>query len=397
MRITIGRTVTALVLLAAAAGMAWSLMPRPIPVETATVTTGRFVATVDEDGKTRIRERYAVAAPLARRLTRIRLKVGDQVNVGDAIATIVPPPAPLLDPRSRREAEERVGAAEAALERAKAVVEGARARADQANNDLARTRTLVERGASTAQALERVELAMRTSDRDLIAAEFQNHAAEHELDQARALLARYGDGASEPPERWNVVAPVSGLVLKVAQESETIVQPGATIMEIGDPRDLEILVDVLSSDAVEIHPGAEAVIEHWGGQGTLSGRVRRVEPAAFTKVSTLGVEEQRVNVLVDVLSPAELWAGLGDAYQVDTRITVFQQDDATIVATGALFRRGDAWSVYVVTDGRAQARSVQLLRRSGRFAAVTSGLAAGERVIVYPGDRIGPGIQVDAK
>ena len=168
-------------------------------------------------------------------------------------------------------------------------------------------------------------------------------------------------------------------------------------MEIGDPRDLEILVDVLSSDAVEIHPGAEVAIEHWGGAGTLAGRVRRVEPAAFTKVSTLGVEEQRVNVLVDVLSPPEQWAGLGDAYQVDTRITVFQQDDATIVPTGALFSRGEAWSVYVVKDGLAEVRSVELMRRSGRLAAVTSGLAPGERVIVYPGDRIEPGVQVDAK
>ncbi len=396
MRITISRTVTALVLLAAAAGLAWSLMPRPIPVETATVTRGRFIATVDEDGKTRIRERYAVSAPLAGRLTRTRLKVGDQVTVGDVIATIVPPPAPLLDPRGRREAEERVGAAEAALERAKAIVEGTQARADQAKNDLARTQMLVERSAATAQSLERAELAMRTADRDMIAAEFQNHAAGHELDQARALLAQYGNGG-EPPERWDVVAPVSGQVLKVVQESETIVQPGTVIMEVGDPRDLEILVDVLSSDAVEIHPGAEAVIEHWGGQGTLSGRVRRVEPAAFTKVSTLGVEEQRVNVLLDVLSLPEQWTGLGDAFQVDTRITVFQQDDATIVATGALFRRGEAWSVYVVKDGRAELRNVELRRRSGRFAAVTSGLAPGERVIVYPGDRIEPGIHVDAK
>ena len=191
MRITIGRVATVVILLAAAAGIAWSVMPRPIPVETATVTKGRFVASVDEDGKTRIRERYVVAAPLAGRLTRIRLKVGDQVKADDVIATIVPSPAPFLDPRSRREAEERLGAAEAALERTKAVVERAQAQADQAKNELARTRTLVERGASTVQALERAELAMRVADRDLRAAEFQNHAAEHELDQARALLARY--------------------------------------------------------------------------------------------------------------------------------------------------------------------------------------------------------------
>jgi HlyD family secretion protein len=397
MRITIGRAATVVILLAAAAGVAWSVMPRPIPVETATVNKGHFVASVDEDGKTRIRERYVVAAPLAGRLTRIRLKIGDQVKADDVIATIVPSPAPFLDPRSRREAEERLGAAEAALERTKAVVERTQAQADQAKNELARTRTLVERGASTVQALERAELAMRVADRDLRAAEFQNHAAEHELDQARALLARYGNGANLALEAWNVAAPVPGLVLKIAQESETIVQPGSSIMEIGDPRDLEIMVDVLSTDAVEIRPGMQVSIENWGGQGVLSGRVRRVEPAAFTKVSTLGVEEQRVNVLVDISSPPEQWSGLGDAYRVNARITVFTREDATIVPAVALFRSGENWNVFVVDGGRAQTRAVTLLRRSGRMAAVATGLTPGERVIVYPSDRITSGVRVEAR
>jgi HlyD family secretion protein len=397
MRITIGRVVVVLGLLAAAALAVWSLMPRAVPVETAAVTKGRFVASVDEDGKTRVRERYVVAAPLAGRLTRIRLKVGDRVADGDVVATIVPSPAPFLDPRSRREAEERLGVAEAARERAKAVVERARAQAEQAKIDLDRARTLVERGVSTTQALERAELVMRVSDRDLRAAEYQDHAAEHELDQARALLARYQNSANAASDAWNVSTPVSGLVLKVAQESETIVQPGTSLVEIGDPRDLEIVVDVLSTDAVEISPGADVVIEHWGGPGVLSGRVRRVEPAAFTKISTLGVEEQRVNVLVDISSPPEQWAGLGDAFQLDTRITVFTQDDAIIVPTGALFRRGETWNVYVVKDGRTHDREIKLLRRSGRLAAVAAGLAPGERVIVYPSDRIAPGVRVEMR
>jgi HlyD family secretion protein len=393
MRFTIGRAVTVMLLLGAAAGIAWSLMPRPILVETATVTKGRFVATVDEDGKTRVRERYVVAAPLAGRLTRVSLKAGDKVNTDDIIATIVPSPAPFLDPRSRREAEERLGAAEAAVERTKASVQRARAQADQADRDLVRTRALVERSASTAQALERAELAMRVADRDMRAAEFQNHAAEHEVEQARAVIARYSDGAS-PLEGWNVTAPVPGLVLKITQESETIIQPGAAIMEIGDPHDLEIVVDVLSRDAVEIQPGAEVVIENWGGPGMLPGSVRRVEPAAFTKISTLGVEEQRVNVLIDLLTPPAQWAGLGDAYQLDARITVFARDDATIVPAGALFRRGESWNVFAVDNGRAQTRQVSLLRRSGRSAAVTSGLSTGEQVIVYPSDRVSSGVRV---
>ena len=193
MRVTVGRVVTGLVLLAAAAGVVWALIPRPMPVETAPVTRGRFVATVDEDGKTHIRERYVVAAPLTGRLSRIRLKAGDRVRTDDIIAIIAPSPAPFLDPRSRREAEERLGAAEAAVERTRADVERTRAQFNQANNDLVRTRTLVERGVDTQQVLERAELALRVADRAMRAAEFQNHAAEHELDQAKALLAQYGD------------------------------------------------------------------------------------------------------------------------------------------------------------------------------------------------------------
>jgi HlyD family secretion protein len=396
MRITLGRAVSVLLLLAAAAGIVWSLMPRPVPVEVANVTKGRFVATVEEDGKTRIRERYVVATPLAGRLTRVRLKAGDQVRADDVIATIVPSPAPLLDPRSRREAEERLGAAEATLERAKAAGERARAQAEQAETERARTQTLAERGAAATQALERAALAKRVADRDLRAAEFFYHAAEHELDQARALLARYA-GGGDALEAWNVTAPVSGLVLRVAQESETIVQPGSAIMEIGDRRDIEIVVDVLSGDAVEIRPGAEVAIVNWGGPGTLAGRVRRVEPAAFTKVSTLGVEEQRVNVLVDIASAPERWAGLGDAYRVDAQIAVFVQDDATIVPVGALFRRGESWSVFVMEGGRATVRPVTLVRRSGRSAAVSAGLQPGERVIVYPSDRIDAGVRVEAR
>jgi HlyD family secretion protein len=393
MRITGRHIAIAAGLLAAAAATAWLLIPAPVAVETAAVTKGRFVATVDEDGKTRVRDRYVVAAPLAGRLSRIRFKVGDQVRVDDAVATITPSPAPLMDVRTRREVEERLGTAEANLERAKAVVERARAQSDQSNTDLTRTRTLAQQGAATTQALERAELAVRLADRDLRAAEFQDHAAEHEISQLRALLARYGSDSAQP-ESWNVASPVAGVVLKVAQESETIVQPGAPLLDVGDARDLEVVVDVLSTDAVEIRAGADVAIHHWGGAGNLKGRVRRVEPAAFTKISTLGVEEQRVNVLIDILSPPEQWTRLGDAYQVDVQITVFARDDATIVPSGALFRHGESWSVYVAKDGRAELRQLELLRRSGRLAAIASGLTPGEEVIVYPSDRVASGLRI---
>lgn len=399
MQLVIRRIAIAGALIALVALVAWAVMPGAVTVETAVVTKGRFVATVDDDGKTRIRQRYVVAAPLAGRLGRIRFKAGDQIKSDDAVATITPSPAPLMDPRTRHEAEERLGAAEANVARAKAVVERAHAQSDQANADLARTQTLAEHGTATVQAREHAELAVRTADRDLRAAEFLDHAAEHELSQMRALLARYSGNTNpdETPENWSVTAPVTGVVLKVAQESETIVQPGTPLLEVGDPHDLEIVVDVLSTDAVEIRPGADVTIIHWGRPEPLSGRVRRVEPAAFTKISTLGVEEQRVNVLIDITSPAEQWARLGDAYQLDTQIVVFTKDDATIVPAGALFRRGDQWSVYAVKDGRAELRSVEVLRRSGRFAAIASGLSDGEAVIVYPGDRIASGVRVTSR
>lgn len=394
MRITVGRGIGLLLLLIVVAGVVWAVLPRPIPVETSKVTKGHFVATVDDDGNTRIRERYVVAAPLAGRLTRVQLKAGDRASTGDVLASILPSPAPFLDPRSRRESQERLGAAEAALERAKAMVERARAQAVQAEQELTRTRTLVERGASTMQALERAELAKRVADRDLRAAAFQLHAAEHELDQARALLAQYSDGAKEIPETWSVTAPITGIVLKVNQESETIVQPGTPLLELGDPRDIEIVVDVLSTDAVEIRPGARVTIEHWGGPNALEGRVRRVEPAAFTKISTLGVEEQRVNVLIDIVSPPDRWSGLGEAYQVDAKIAVFGLEDATIVPAGALFRRDDTWHVFTVENGRAQLTPVVVLRRAARSAAIASGLVLGQSVIVYPSDRIEAGVSV---
>jgi HlyD family secretion protein len=302
MRSHVERVLIAAGAIAGAAVLAWWLMPRPISIETAKVATATFVATVEEDGKTRVRERYAVTAPLAGQSTRVALKVGDRVSAGDTIVSILPSPAPFLDPRAQREAEERLGAAEATRERMRAMVERARAQAAQAQSDLARTRALVERAVATQKSLERDELASRIAERELRAAEFQDHAAEHEVDQARALLARYGQG-DRAKEKWDVIAPVDGVVLKVLQESEAAVVPGTAIIEIGDLRDLEIVVDVLSTDALQIHPGAGVQIERWGGPGVLTAQVRRLEPQAFTKISTLGVEEQRVNVIMDLLSP----------------------------------------------------------------------------------------------
>jgi HlyD family secretion protein len=394
MRFSLNRILLLAVLAAGLAAVVWSLLPSPILVDTAVVTTGQFVATVDEDGKTQVRERYVVAAPLAGRLLRVLLKAGDKVAQDQVIAAILPSPAPFLDPRSRRAAEERLGEAEAARSRASAVIERARGESSQAQKELTRVRTLVQRGVSTAQALERAELASHVAERELRAAEFLDHAAEHAVEQAKALLTRYDLGAPASDETWNVTAPISGEVLKILQKSEATVAAGTPLLEIGNPRDLELAIDVLSTDAVEIKPGASVVIERWGGPGVLAGRVRRVEPSAFTKISTLGVEEQRTYVIIDIDSPPEVWSGLGDGYRVEVRITVFCRDDAMIIPAGSLFRVGNAWNVYVVQDGRAEARPVEVLRKSGRWAAIASGLTVGEVVVVYPGDSVGPGVRV---
>lgn len=371
MRITIGRAITALIGAAAAAGIVWSVIPRPLLVETATATKGRFVATVDEDGKTRVRERYVVAAPLAGRLTRVRLKAGDQVDADDAIATIAPSPAPFLDPRSRREAEERLGAAKATIERTKAGIERARAQSDQASNDLARTRTLVERGAATIQAQEHAEMAMRVADRNLRAAEFLNHAAEHELAQVRALLAQYGDSSKLPPETWNISAPVSGLILKVNQESETVVQAGASILEIGDPLDLEIVVDVLSTDAVAIHPSVEVVIENWGGQGTLEGacagssrrRSRRHPPLGSRSNGSTSLSMSR-----HLPKHGAVW---------EMRIKSTRASRSSVKRTPpsglpTLFFEKTATGMFLLSLVAVPKLALSFLRRSGRFGAVSS-------------------------
>lgn len=274
------------------AGLYWVFRPQPILVELALVTEAPFRATVEEDGKTRVRDRYTVSAPMSGRLLRVAVKTGDEINADDAVAWIVPAQPGVLDPRSRREAEEKVGSTEAAAQEATARLERARAELDQARIDAQRARLLERKGSGTVQRREQEELNLQRSDRELKAAELRKHAAEHELEAARAMLHRYDQKA--PAERWKVTAPVGGSVLRVVQESETIVAAGAPLIEIGDPGQLEVVVDLLTSDAVNVKPGADADLEGWGGATTLRGRVRRVEPGGFTKVSALGVDEQRV-------------------------------------------------------------------------------------------------------
>jgi HlyD family secretion protein len=362
--------------------LVWAYRPRPIAVETALVTEGLFQAVVEEDGRTRVRERYVVSAPLAGRVMRVSVRPGDAVSAGSRIAIVLPTVPSLLDPRTRKELEEKIGAAEALAEEATARLERARALVQQTEKDVQRVRTLFQRGAATNQQLEREELILRTNERDLIAAERRKHASEHELDQARAWLKRYDEPNGD--QRFEITSPVAGRVLRVMQESEIVVSGGTPLVEIGDPADLEIIVDVLTTDAVRIKPGAKVAIQRWGGAEDLHGKVRLVEPGGFTKISALGVEEQRVWVVVELTTPREGWAALGHGYRVEARITTDEITNATVVPASALFRRGQAWAAFVIQEDRANERPVQVLRTSGRLAAVGSGLRPGDRVVVFP-------------
>jgi HlyD family secretion protein len=381
-------------------GLAMAFRPQPVMVEIAEVTRGPFEQVIEDDGKTRVRERYVVSAPLAGKLQRITLKAGDAVAAGMVLAAIDPSSPALLDARTERELTERVGAAEASRLRAAATVERARAALDQSRSDLERSRKLAAQGFISAAQLEQAELETQISTRELEAARYAGQAAAHDVAVARAALLQVRDETAGKPAgkpsgwRWEVRTPVAGQVLKVMQESESIVAVGAPLLEVGQPAELEVVVDVLSTDAVQIKPGALARLLRWGRAEALEGRVRRVEPAAFTKISALGVEEQRVNVVIDLTSPVEAWQSLGDGYKVDASIIVARQENAIKVPVSALFRDGEQWAVFTVASGKAARRAVQLGRRGGMEAVVEKGLQPGEKVIVHPGDTVKDGRRV---
>jgi len=374
----------------------WIFAPQPVEVDTATIARGTFRKTVDEDGKTRVRDRYVVSAPLAGRLLRVELKAGAPVTRGTLLATLIPGAPALLDARTESELRERAGAAEADLQRAKAHVERARVALALARSELERATNLATQGFTSKQSLERGQREVELKTRELEAAQFEAEAAGHLLATARAALLRMRQdpGSKGTGQQWPIQSPVAGRVLRVLQESEAVVPVGAPILEIGDARNLEVVVDVLTTDAGGIVVGAPVGLDRGGGAAPLAGRVRLVEPSAFTKVSALGVEEQRVNVVIDFDGPPADWQNLGDAFRVDARILADARSDAVLVPASALFRNADGWAAFVVADGRAQLRRLEIGPRSGLAAVVERGLDPGAQVIVYPGDAVREGVRV---
>ena len=371
----------------------WALQPRPVTVESAQVTQGVFEQTISDDGKTRVRDRYVIAAPLAGRVERVSLEPGDVVKQGQTVALLTPTEPAFLDARTVRELQARVGAAEAQVARAKAETAKVLAQRDQARADLERQARLSKEGFVSQTAREQAELALRTVDRALDAARFAEEAAGHDFAQAKAALARYRSG--ESGAKWEVTSPVGGAVLKVLQKSESPVALGAALLEIADARSLEAVVDVLSQEAVAIRPGMPARIELGQGVPPLAARVRLVEPAAFTKISALGVEEQRVNVVLDFAEGLERVQTIGDGFRVDAHIVVYREQNVVKAPVAALWRDADGWAVFAVENGRARKRAVRAPRRNGVEALIEDGLRPGERVVVYPSDALREGSKIE--
>lgn len=369
--------------------VAYGMMPRRVVVDVAKVTRGPLRITVEEEGKTRVQDRFVVSAPVAGFVRRITLDVGDRVTRGQVVAHLEPLRSTVLDPRSHAEAEARVESAKAALDAAKENARVAVASDDYARAKYERTKKLHESGFSSGDELERAESEARQALSTLKSSEFAVEVARSDLEAARThLMYSSGDGGRSPRGTLAVRAPAEGSVLGIPHESEGVVEAGSPLIEIGNPRALEVEVDVLSTDAVRIRPGTTVHFDRWGGDGLLEGKVRTVEPAGFTKVSALGVEEQRVLVIADITSPPALWEQLGDGYRLEASFLLWEGDDILQVPASALFRYEDGWAAFAVEGGRAKRRTVTVGRRNGLVAQIVSGLDEGEVVIAHPSDKI---------
>jgi len=370
-----------------------ALRPEVIDVEAASVTRGPMTVTIDEEGETHIRRRFIVSAPVTGRVQRIELEPGDTVVRGrTVVASIQAEASPLLDTRTREESEAVRAAAQSTLGRARAEEQRALTTLDVARRELTRERELDRGGLTTRQAVEARESDVRTAEEAAKAAAFAVATALSEVQRADARLR---------PERieaggrvLTVVAPVDGVVLRRLRESAAVVPAGSPLVEIGDPADLEIVSDLLSTDAVQIKPGATVHLEQWGGDRPLQATVRRVEPSGFMKVSALGVEEQRVNVVMDFVDPKAAAAVLGDGYRAEVRIVTWESADVVQVPVSALFRHGESWAVFVVEGDVARRVDITIGHRNSQTAEVTQGLSVGARVVAHPPDTLADGVKV---
>ncbi len=393
-------TILALVLVAGA--LAAAFWPRPTMVDMGEVVRGPMMVTIDEEGRTRVHDAYVVSTPVAGRLLRVQVQPGDPVEGRETVVAQMRPTNPAaLDVRTREQARAAVDAAEAALRVSRADFNAAIADANLAASDLARTRKLARSGTVSEAALDRAEGTARSAEARQDTAEAAISMREAELARVRAQLIGFDDQGlaaaigTNAGDEIPLKAPISGRILRIMQESETTLPAGTQIMEIGDiGSDLEVVVELISSDAVQVAPGDRVIIDDWGGPATLDGVVTRVDPFGITKFSALGVEEQRVDAVIRLTGPPKERESLGHGYRVEARIVVWEEDDALIVPAGALFRQGAGWAVFVVEDGTASLRAIEIGRNNGVDAEVTGGLEEGDTVILYPSSGLSDGMAV---
>jgi HlyD family secretion protein len=383
-----------LVLLALAAGAVLAFRPKPVPIDLGQVSRGPLVVAVEETGVTRVKDRFVISAPVAGTMSRLALEPGDEVKEGATVAEIAPTLSPLLDERARAQAEARLGAALSALGRAGAEASRASKAHELAMQEFERTRKLNAGGASTPKALEEAEFQVRMRRDEVSSAQYTEKIAQEEVRSARAALGR-GGRATDGYVR--IASPISGQVLKVMQKSAGVVGPGMPLLEVGDSAALEVVVDLLTTDAVNVRPGTPATIMGWGMDRPLAGRVRLVEPSAFTRPSALGVDEQRVNVMVTLTEPRERWPELADGFRVEVRIALWEAADVVKAPQGGVFRQGEEWAAFRVEGDVARLVKVRLGHRGDREVEVLSGLSPGDRLAVYPGDRVKDGARVLAR
>ena len=387
-----------LALVAVVMAIGYGFLPQPVLVDSAQVSRGLLRVTVREEGKTRVVDRYVISAPVTGYMQRVRLEVGDRVRQGQIVARLEPLRSTVLDPRSRAEAGARVETAQASLLAAEESARVAAEEARYAETELARTRALYDAGTIARDQLERAETEARRTQASLEAARANVKVAERELEAARVAQKDFvSETKASPAEVVSVRAPTAGRVLKRLRESEGVVNSGDPLLEVGSPRTLEVEVEALSSDAVRISPGTRLLFERWGGDHPLEGIVRTVEPFGFTKISALGVEEQRVLVIADFTSPHEQWERLGDGYRVEAVFILWEGEDVLQIPSSALFRHEDGWAVFTVKEGKAFRQVVEVGHRSGLTAEITSGLGEGERVITHPGNEIKEGTQLTVR
>lgn len=392
------RLLLSLVGLALVAGVVYGFLPQAVVVELAPVQRGPLQVSLVEEGQTRVKDRFVIAATVDGLVCRIDLEVGDTVAAGQLLAHLEPLPATVLDPRSRAEASARVATAQAALRATREQAEAAGADAEYAEKELARLERLFQAGNLSQGELDQARAEARRSGARARAANFAVEEARFALEAARAVLEiGAATETTETPEQVPIRSPVDGKVLAVQQKSECVASRGQPLLEVGDPRALEVAVDVLSADAVRLAPGMKVWLERWGGDQPLEGRVRTVEPTGFTKVSALGVEEQRVLVIVDIVSPTAAWSRLGDGYRVEARFILWEETSVLQIPLGALFRQGENWAVFLVEDGRAQTRTVTPGHQGALWVEILDGLTPGQQVVVHPPGNLSDGAKISPR